>query len=187
MVRIPSRHAPVLLALLLVALPACRSTPPRVSAPAVRAVVPAAPATEQARLVSELNQKLSAYPEASATPFGSNAVLLTVPSHVLFRFDSQALSADGVGVVAALGEGLKGRGGASCEVSVYTDVIGGASDNTTLARHRSEGLVAQLVADGVASPRLQANGAGPTKPLVANDTPEGRRQNRRVTFLIKLG
>jgi len=40
------------------------------------------------------------------------------------------------------------------------------------------------VKKGIAAARLKAQGFGATKPLVANDSDEHRKQNRRVEFKI---
>lgn len=45
-----------------------------------------------------------------------------------------------------------------------------------------------LIGKGIAKGRMVAKGFGPDRPLMANDTPEGRESNRRVEFnIIKQG
>lgn len=175
-----------------VALFACAcSSRPAVKAMAVppATVVPLAPAgsvSEQQRVIDELNSGLAAFPESGATPAGPAAVVLKLPSHLLFAPDALTLTADGVSILTTLATALKNHGSATCEVAVFTDALGGELDNETLARRRAEGVVAQLVAAGVASPRLQANGAGATKAVAPNDSVQGRRQNRRIEVTIRL-
>jgi outer membrane protein OmpA-like peptidoglycan-associated protein len=41
-----------------------------------------------------------------------------------------------------------------------------------------------LVKKGVAAGRLSYKGYGQSQPVADNDTPEGRRQNRRTVFTI---
>jgi hypothetical protein len=43
---------------------------------------------------------------------------------------------------------------------------------------------AYLISKGVSASALTAKGYGKTKPLVSNDTAEGRAQNRRVAFEV---
>lgn len=54
------------------------------------------------------------------------------------------------------------------------------SDNRELSLLRAEAVAALLEEMGVEGARLSAYGWGPHRPLVSNDTPEGRALNRRV-------
>jgi len=56
--------------------------------------------------------------------------------------------------------------------------------NLLLSKARAEAVRAYLIAKGVSAERLSSTGFGEGKPLVANDTPEGREKNRRVEFHI---
>jgi OOP family OmpA-OmpF porin len=56
--------------------------------------------------------------------------------------------------------------------------------NLILSKARAEAVRAYLVAKGVSADRLSSTGHGEAKPLVSNDTPEGREKNRRVEFHI---
>ena len=56
--------------------------------------------------------------------------------------------------------------------------------NLILSKARAEAVRAYLIAKGVSADRLSSTGFGEGKPLVANDTPEGREKNRRVEFHI---
>lgn len=149
------------------------------------ASAPAQPLSGAAGLQAELDPALASLVVPGAAAAGR--VLLRIGSEQIFAADSAALTAAGSRFVDALAVLLRRRGDAGCEVAVYTDAIGGALDNATLARHRGEALIAALRAAGVASPRLQVGAAGAGKPLAGNDTPEGRRQNRRIEILLRPG
>src|SRR6185436_11443789 len=56
--------------------------------------------------------------------------------------------------------------------------------NLLLSKARAEAVRQYLVTKGVAADRLSSTGFGETKPLVSNDTPDGREKNRRVEFHI---
>jgi OOP family OmpA-OmpF porin len=56
--------------------------------------------------------------------------------------------------------------------------------NLQLSKARAESVRQYLVKKGVAQDRLSSTGFGESKPLTANDTPEGREKNRRVEFNI---
>ena len=56
--------------------------------------------------------------------------------------------------------------------------------NLQLSKARAESVRQYLLKKGVAQDRLTSTGFGESKPLAANDTPEGREKNRRVEFNI---
>lgn len=56
--------------------------------------------------------------------------------------------------------------------------------NLTLSKARAEAVRVYLTKKGVAAERLSSTGFGETKPLLPNDSPEGREKNRRVEFHV---
>ena len=64
----------------------------------------------------------------------------------------------------------------------HTDNTGGLKTNIRLSQARAEAVKAYLVGRGIASERIVTKGFGPYQPIAPNDTPEGRRQNRRIEF-----
>ena len=66
----------------------------------------------------------------------------------------------------------------------HTDSDGDELSNLALSVARAEAVGAALVTRGVSARRLYALGFGETTPVASNDTPEGKRQNRRI--VIKL-
>lgn len=68
-------------------------------------------------------------------------------------------------------------------VECHTDNTGDAAHNQTLSEKRALAVCAALVKMGVDCKRLIAAGFGSTKPVAANNTPEGRSANRRVSFV----
>jgi chemotaxis protein MotB len=58
-------------------------------------------------------------------------------------------------------------------------------DNQALSEKRAESVVNYFVTKGgIESGRLSMKGYGKTKPIDTNDTPEGRRKNRRVEIIL---
>jgi OOP family OmpA-OmpF porin len=66
----------------------------------------------------------------------------------------------------------------------HTDNVGSYASNMDLSLRRAEAVVKVLVSKyGVATGRLQAAGAGPLSPVLANKVEEGRAKNRRVELV----
>ncbi len=66
------------------------------------------------------------------------------------------------------------------EITGHTDNSGSEAVNLALSQQRADAVAAYLVASGIAERRLTAVGVGSSHPLVADDTPQGRRLNRRI-------
>lgn len=66
----------------------------------------------------------------------------------------------------------------------HTDNVGEDQANYTLSQNRALSVKKYLVDKGVVDARVQAEWYGETKPKTTNDTPEGRKLNRRVEMNI---
>ena len=69
-------------------------------------------------------------------------------------------------------------------VEGHSDMSGDKGSNKALSQQRAEAVVDYLVAHGVPSSRLRAEGIGGERPIASNDSEEGRAKNRRVEFVI---
>lgn len=77
-------------------------------------------------------------------------------------------------------------GNADVNIAGYTDNVGGMSQsNFELSSERAMSVLEYFVGRGLPNERFSISAYGPTFPLVSNNTPEGRAQNRRVEILIK--
>jgi outer membrane protein OmpA-like peptidoglycan-associated protein len=70
-------------------------------------------------------------------------------------------------------------------VEGFTDSQGSAASNQTLSQARAQSVRDYLVAHGVASDRVTAQGFGPGNPVADNTSAEGRANNRRVEIVIQ--
>ncbi|MFN8415196.1 MAG: OmpA family protein [Cytophagaceae bacterium] len=66
----------------------------------------------------------------------------------------------------------------------HTDNVGDDDANLDLSKRRAASVKRYLVSKGIDSSRITTDGFGETKPKATNDTPEGRKLNRRVEMLI---
>jgi outer membrane protein OmpA-like peptidoglycan-associated protein len=73
----------------------------------------------------------------------------------------------------------------SVVVEGYTDSTGSASKNQKLSTQRAESVRDYLVAQGVPSDRITAQGKGASSPVASNAKSEGRAMNRRVEIVLQ--
>jgi outer membrane protein OmpA-like peptidoglycan-associated protein len=73
----------------------------------------------------------------------------------------------------------------SIEIVGHTDSRGSDAANQTLSERRAGAVRDVLVRDGVSADRVTTRGAGESRPVATNDTPEGRALNRRVEIVTR--
>ncbi|HZM74705.1 MAG TPA: OmpA family protein, partial [Candidatus Limnocylindrales bacterium] len=121
-----------------------------------------------------------------------NAIKYTVNSDLLFRSGSWEMSPQGQEIIAKLVPQLAPFQQSKLVVNGYTDnaPIGralqrqGVTSNEVLSQKRAEAVMAYLTAHGVKPDMIAARGHGEADPIAANDTAQGRAQNRRVELTL---
>jgi len=108
------------------------------------------------------------------------ALMLRIPSDILFEKGSSALSAAGAQKLREIAQVLKEYPDSDVYIRGYTSSEGEDKANFELSQRRAEIVKNELSANGVALARLYAQGMGSSNPIAANDTESGRTQNRRV-------
>jgi chemotaxis protein MotB len=107
---------------------------------------------------------------------------------VLFSSGSATLGKDGKDALAAVAAVLRGVQGKVVRVEGHTDDVplgrGAFATNWELSVARALAVVRFLQQSGVDPTRLAAAGYGEFQPIAANDTPEGRSQNRRIEIVL---
>lgn len=82
---------------------------------------------------------------------------------------------------------MKQDPGATARIVGYTDATGQASANQALSVRRAEAARDYLVRrHGIDARRIQTEGRGSSDPVASNDTPAGRKENRRAVIVVVL-
>jgi len=116
---------------------------------------------------------------------------LTILSEVLFDSGKAALTKKGKAVLAQAAATIRREyPGAVIEVRGHTDNVpirySSYKSNWELSCARSLSVVHYLIeAANIPPDRLMAVGLADTQPVASNDTPEGRRANRRAEIVIR--
>jgi chemotaxis protein MotB len=108
---------------------------------------------------------------------------------VLFPFGSARITREGQVALDAVASALQGLRGKNVIVAGYTDDVGVSrrasyADNWELSTMRALAVVRHLQSRGVDPRMLGAAGFSEYRPLVPNDTEEGRSRNRRIEIAL---
>ncbi|MFO0590550.1 MAG: OmpA family protein [Polyangiaceae bacterium] len=110
---------------------------------------------------------------------------ITVLKKVPFAFDRADLLPDAFPILNEVVRLLKVNPEIELvRIEGHTDDFGSHKYNDDLSQNRAESVMRYMVERGIAPDHLEAKGFGKRRPLVANDTAEGREKNRRVEFHI---
>ncbi len=104
--------------------------------------------------------------------------------NIYYQTDSFAILPESEPELQTLVNFLNNNGSLKVEIQGHTDSSGDAAKNKILSEKRAQSVVDYLVNKGVPTGRLNAQGYGDTVPIASNETPDGRRLNRRTTIKI---
>jgi outer membrane protein OmpA-like peptidoglycan-associated protein len=100
---------------------------------------------------------------------------------IYFDYNSADIRAESEVILQEIAQALRAHPDWTLAIVGHTDSVGGPAFNRDLSERRAESVRAALVDRfGIASARLTSSGAGDSRPVDTNDTPEGRTRNRRV-------
>jgi len=99
---------------------------------------------------------------------------------VNFKTDSAEIEQDSYAKIKEFADFMKAHPDAKAEIAGYTDNRGSKEYNQKLSQRRAYAVYKQLIQYGVPAERLTYAGYGEENPVASNDTPEGRRANRRI-------
>jgi outer membrane protein OmpA-like peptidoglycan-associated protein len=110
---------------------------------------------------------------------------VSVPSEVLFAFDSDELGGGAPAELDRVVAAVLERPTSRVTVEGHTDDVGADDYNLPLSERRAQAVASYLAQKGIARDRISSRGFGKTRPVAPNDGDEGRRKNRRVEIVIK--
>ena len=128
----------------------------------------------------EIEAKL---PDAKVERVGEG-ILVTMPSGLLFDFDSSTLRAASMKDLANLANTLTDMSDTELLVAGHTDSVGSDDYNMKLSERRAQAAANYLMTKGVSGSRINVKGLGESEPVASNDSAAGRQQNRRVEVAI---
>lgn len=104
--------------------------------------------------------------------------------NVLFEFDRSQLLDNEKTEVRKVFQYLENDAALKIHIHGHTDTIGSVAYNRNLSHKRAKSVADYLILLGLPKQRILWRGHGGTKPVADNTTETGRRQNRRVEFVI---
>ena len=114
-------------------------------------------------------------------PKGEEIVL----SNILFEFDSYLLNKISYVELDYLLKYMYSNLDFSIIIEGHTDNVGDSVHNHNLSENRAKSVYNYLIDNGIDSMRVSYIGYGDKKPLMTNDTKEGRSLNRRTSFVVQ--
>ena len=127
----------------------------------------------------------------TTTATGTTATITTISvNNVLFDYDKSSLNTAYLAELDKVVDFLKQSKKASIEVAGYTDSKGSDEYNLALSKRRADAVASYLASKGISRGRIKTTGSGESKPLAANenpdgsDNPDGRAKNRRTEITV---
>lgn len=112
------------------------------------------------------------------------AIVATAIRDVKFVSGGAELTQTSHAILDGLVEVLRDYPAYHSDIHGHTDAKAISSSNIDLSNRRINACLDDIVSKGIAAHRLSAAGFGDTRPVVDNQTTEGRKANRRVEFLL---
>lgn len=101
---------------------------------------------------------------------------------IVFKTASAEISSSSAAILEKAFNTLQQNPEIIVEIHGHTDNVGKREYNMKLSLSRATSVKNYLVQRGIAESRMTIKGLGFDRPLVSNDTPEGRQKNRRIEF-----
>lgn len=106
-----------------------------------------------------------------------------VTTGIKFDVNKATLKPESIGTINYVLKMMQEHPELKFSIEGHTDSDGDDAANLKLSEARAKVVMDKLIELGISKDRLTYKGLGESKPLVANDTPENKAQNRRVEFV----
>ncbi len=104
--------------------------------------------------------------------------------NILFKVNSSVLEDTSFVEIDKVVKFMKSNPGVAIEIRGHTNGYCDDDYCNSLSTKRAKAVVDYCINNGIASERLTYKGLGKTMPIADNTTPEGRKANQRVEFMI---
>lgn len=112
-------------------------------------------------------------------------VRVTMTEQTAFEIDSAQIKPGFHTTMDKISDVVNRYGKTHLTIVGHTDSTGTKQHNQSLSERRARAVETYFAQKGVAPERLEAEGKGEAVPRASNNTPEGRRLNRRVEIYIE--
>ncbi len=109
--------------------------------------------------------------------------ILSRTGNIYFNSGSARLTNDSIPLLSNLHDIVDRCPDLKIEIGGHTDSDGSDEANRVLSERRAQAVNTYLVDQGIAPERLLTVGYGESRPVVSNDTADGKRRNRRIEFV----
>lgn len=137
-------------------------------------------------IYDEVNRDTANDPNTDVQPvkIGDQEFIQVQVKDVNFRSGSAQLDPYELQRLQPVLNALKRHPNTRVYVEGHTDSDGSHQYNQQLSENRAKTVAFHLMDNGITRDRITTYGYGEERPIASNNTPEGKRLNRRVTFLI---
>ncbi|MCC5920459.1 MAG: OmpA family protein [Cyclobacteriaceae bacterium] len=105
--------------------------------------------------------------------------------NIYFDFDKATLKQSAYPVLNQMIAAFQANKQVIVRIEGHTDSTGPEEYNLGLSRRRAEAVKNYLRAEGIDTDRIETRAYGENRPKASNETIEGRKQNRRVEFVVE--
>lgn len=105
-------------------------------------------------------------------------------NNIFFDFNKAVLKPESFPELNRIVGLMKQKSGMTVEIAGHADATGPDDYNMKLSEQRAKSVSNYLVDKGIDTGRITTVFFGETKPIESNDTPPGRKKNRRVEFKV---
>lgn len=130
------------------------------------------------------NLETTAQPAANSPIFSANALMVTLPSDILFEPNSSILRPGTNAILDNLIADLRNYEGATVRIGGHTDGAGNATENRNLSLARAQTVQQYLSKALGTNYHWVAIGYGGSRPSVDNTSEANRQRNRRIEVAI---